>query len=278
MSNVTYEWVMSHMNQSDMYESCHICMSHLQSSRQRLHQVLFSHQWVMTYIRDMTHSHVISIWVMSHLGGSCHIWMSHVTSEWVMSHLNESCHIWMSHVTFERVMLHLNESCHIWMSHVTYEWVTCKAAFNSRSSLFLTWIRHVTYASNMHKPCHIYMSHVTYTWVMSRMNESYDTWISHVTRDLCMCDMNHELCLRCTSRTRCDSSFASSSYLTWICHVTYAWAVSHIYISHVTYMNESCHIYEWVMSHIWIRHDTYGLVMSQMNESCHRWTSHVALE
>jgi len=34
-------------------------------------------------------------------------------------------------------------------------------------------------------------------------------------------------------------------------------------MSHVTYMNESCHIYEWVMSHIWMSHVTY------MNESCH---------
>ena len=35
-----------------------------------------------------------------------------------------------------------------------------------------------------------------------------------------------------------------------------------IWMSHVTYMNESCHIYEWVMSHIWMSH------VPQMNESC----------
>ena len=131
MSHVTYEWVMSHLNHSDMYESCHVCMSHLQSS---YHQVLFSHEWVMTYIRDMAHSHVISIWVMSHLGGSCFICMSHVTSKWVM--------------------LHLNESCHIWMSHVTFEWVTCKAPFNSRSSSYLTWIHQ----------CHIMNTPSQYTY------------------------------------------------------------------------------------------------------------------
>jgi len=65
ISHVTYEWVMSHMN-----ESCHIWMSHV------------------TYES-----------VMSHIHESCHIWMSHVTYEWVMSHMNESCHIWMSHVS-----------------------------------------------------------------------------------------------------------------------------------------------------------------------------------
>jgi len=28
----------------------------------------------------------------------------------------------------------------------------------------------------------------------------------------------------------------------------------HIWMSHVTHMNESCHTYEWVMSHIWMSH------------------------
>jgi len=32
------------------------------------------------------------------------------------------------------------------------------------------------------------------------------------------------------------------------CHV-YEWVMSHIWMSHVTHMNESCHTYEWVMSH-----------------------------
>ena len=33
--------------------------------------------------------------------------------------------------------------------------------------------------------------------------------------------------------------------------------MSHIWMSHVTHMNELCHIYEWVMSHIRIGHITY---------------------
>ena len=38
--------------------------------------------------------------------------------------------------------------------------------------------------------------------------------------------------------------------------------MSHIWMSHVSYMNESCLIYEWAMSHIWMSHVSY------MNESC----------
>jgi len=41
--------------------------------------------------------------------------------------------------------------------------------------------------------------------------------------------------------------------------------MSHIWMSHVTHMNESCHTYEWVMSHIWMS------LVTHMNESCHTY-------
>ena len=57
----------------------------------------------------------------------------------------------------------------------------------------------------------------------------------------------------------------------WLSHVThmneschtYEWVMSHIWMSPVTHTNESCHTYEWVMSHIWMSHVTHT------NESCH---------
>ena len=53
--------------------------------------------------------------------------------------------------------------------------------------------------------------------------------------------------------------------------------MAHIWVSHVTHMNETCHTNEWVMPHIWRSHVTH------MNASCHTfawvmshtWTSHV---
>jgi len=57
------------------------------------------------------------------------------------------------------------------------------------------------------------------------------------------------------------------------CH-KYAWVMSHIWRSHVTYTNESCHAYEGVMSHIRMSHVTH------MNESCHtyKWViSHIRM-
>jgi len=41
--------------------------------------------------------------------------------------------------------------------------------------------------------------------------------------------------------------------------------MSHISMSHVTHINESCHTYQWVMSHISMSHVTH------INESCHTY-------
>ena len=51
----------------------------------------------------------------------------------------------------------------------------------------------------------------------------------------------------------------------WVSHVahmseschTYEWVMPHIWVSHATHMSESCHTYEWVMPHIWVNHITY---------------------
>jgi len=32
------------------------------------------------------------------------------------------------------------------------------------------------------------------------------------------------------------------------------WVTSHIQMSHVTHINESCHTYDWVTSHMWMSH------------------------
>ena len=66
----------------------------------------------------------------------------------------------------------------------------------------------------------------------------------------------------------------------WMSHVTcvheschmYAWVSSYVWRSHVARMDESCHTYEWVMSHIWLSH------VIHINESCHtyKWVmSHI---
>ena len=49
--------------------------------------------------------------------------------------------------------------------------------------------------------------------------------------------------------------------------------VSHIWMSHVAHMNESCHTYEWVMSHTWMSHVSHSCV-SHINETCYTYKCH----
>jgi len=55
--------------------------------------------------------------------------------------------------------------------------------------------------------------------------------------------------------------------VTWVLvrlgHHTCEGVMSHMWMSHVTHVNESCHTCEWDLSHMWMNHITH------VNESCH---------
>jgi len=164
MSHVTYEWVVSDMN-----ESCPIWMSHV------------TYEWVMSYMNE-----------------SCHIWMSHVTYEWVMHVTHEwSMTIWMStathcnntathnrhtrlihmfmphsYVAWEWVMSHVNTSCPIWISHVTHEWriniwisLACRNSF-----MCVTWLIH---ACDMTCSYGAWRIHMWHDWFLRNI------WMKH---------------------------------------------------------------------------------------------------
>ena len=58
-----------------------------------------------------------------------------------------------------------------------------------------------------------------------------------------------------------------------------SWVMSHVWMRHVTHMNESCHTCEWVMSHMWMSHVTHmkytaGIRrwgFNRYGKSCHRY-------
>jgi len=55
---------------------------------------------------------------------------------------------------------------------------------------------------------------------------------------------------------RCTTSASEGQWVMSRTCLTYECVMSHIWMSHVSYMDESCLTYEWVMSHIWMSHDT----------------------
>ena len=156
-----------------------------------------------------------------------HTWMSHVTK--LIYKCDFACgftgsHMWMSHVT------RMNESYH------TYEWVISHIQMS-----------HVT---RTNESCH------TYEWVMSHI------WMRHVTRTNESCPtyewvMSHSRYTRATLRADLRAHIHE-----WV--MSHVWmSISHIWMRHVTHMNESYHTYDWVMSRSWMSHIT------RMNESCY---------
>jgi len=80
-------------------------------------------------------------------------------------------------------------------------------------------------------------------------------------------------------RTECVMSHMWVSHVTHMsesCH-TCEWGMSNMWMSHVTHMNESCHACQCVVSHMWMSHVTH------VNEACHTcewvmshlWMSHI---
>jgi len=163
-----------------------------------------------------------------------------------------------------------------WGSCHTYEYASAHIVYTDDRGvwkwLFSTrmariWISRVT---PMNESCyadewevwHIWMSYVTH------MNESChaDTW--DVWRSVCASLMNYRLFYRALLQKRpiilvswtCDlicDTYKSCHADTWVmsrrymrrvtCD-TYKWVTSHIWMSHVTQINETCGAYEWVMS------------------------------
>ena len=185
-------------------------------------------------------------------------------------------HIWMSHGT------HMNESWH------AYEWVMghiWKLATWASTSIIVvlyewamahTYMRHgiYTYECEPHK----WMSHGTYIFecVMSHM-WMLSTWADTGWRRLIGCLNLHVIfrkratmyrALLRTMHYQNKASYGSSppcSAIVVLKVFIYKWVMAHVWMSHDTHVNDSCHTYERVRAHMWMRHGT------RMNESWHTY-------
>jgi len=170
---VTYEWVISHMN-----ETCP------------------QYRWV-------TYDESCPIWIRyaphideSQMNESSPIWMRH-TPHINESHMNESCPICMRHVPHIDES-QLKKSCPIWMSHVPHEWFLSKKWIESPTRNTQRTLPHAQYtatncntlqhtATHRNTPqrtathCNTLQQQyhlctcksVSYKWVMSHMDESH---------------------------------------------------------------------------------------------------------
>ena len=140
---MSHVWVVSHMNELCHGSMRFICnFGILACFTSYVWMIRVTYQWVMSRMNESCHiwmSRVIDQWVMSRMNESCHIWMVCVTNKWVMSH------VWMSRVTYGRVVSRIRESCHEWTSHVTYERVESCMIESCQIKMSPSQMIHVTY-------------------------------------------------------------------------------------------------------------------------------------
>jgi len=206
-------------------------------------------------------------WVMSH------VWMSHVT------HMNEA-YEWVSSISVTCVSLMC--AAWVWFICVT-RWCSAMSVFNFRCMLPVNESWHA-YEWVM---AHVWMSHGT------RMNESWHTYewvVSHVCGMslIYMYDtqMQHRVCLQALVHETHHMYERVKSHVCMSSFRTCEWGMSHIWMSHVTHVNETCHKYEWGMSQVWRNHaarEMYRLPVRHANEShlengrvtSHIWKNHL---
>jgi len=221
--------------------------------------------WIFGRHRRVLHWRCAYAWVMSHTKESCHILRCRATDAYLHYvgnsniegvHMNGPCHIWRSHVTYERVVSRLNilTTSVRFILHM-YIWINLSRVCRSRVIYEGVVSRTNESMSRMQKSCHIWRNRVTCNICtqLASVTLNVRIWTSHVTH---IQVFFRELARLAPPGTR-------SMLHIWMSHVsplnesclTYEWVVSHAWLSHVTHMNESFHTYEWV----------------QMNESCHRY-------
>jgi len=105
------------------------------------------------------------------------------------------------------------------------------------------WMSHVTCKSVMSR---MFMCRVTCVWVASHMNNASRIWISHSS----CCNGSQHAARR---MRRC--------------------LMAHLWMSHVSHVNESYHLCQCIMPHVCMSRVTCLWVESHMNKSIYQWMS-----
>jgi len=229
--------------------------------------------------------------------------MSHI-HKWVMSY------VWVSHVILVNISCHsrarLLRSFH--RPFRTYIWVISTNESRPQMS-------HVPCMSESHDTCEYFMSQQCTPscthwceWVMSHVNESCHTSMSHVTHQWVMSHIN-ECTPSCTFHRPFHTYIlviSTDESRTQMSHV-HKWVMSYVWMSHVILVNTSCHssarppilcavtpvlstgpstliyeyraVYEWVTAHIWMNYEwvTAHIWMNYEWVTAHIWMNHIIM-
>ena len=110
-------------------------------------------------------------------------------TKWVLPH---SCAIWLIHVWHDSSMCLVAAPSECCLIHVGHDLFMRDILTFVRHDSFMC-VRHHTWVwvmSNINTSCHTWISHVSHGWVKSYMNESCHTWMSHVTHGRVMSHMD----------------------------------------------------------------------------------------
>jgi len=184
----------------------------------------------------------IYMWIVIFCLGACDYTHAHActcyfheyfhTFPW-FTHLRVVSHEWRRHSLF------INEACHACVSCIHAFWYVRTCPIHDILRIYI----------------YIFIRDTTYSYVVGLIHTWHDSFINDMTRSEATWLI----------QTRHDSFIFVTAH-----SLVHANDQSHIWMSHVTHMNESCHTYESVMSHIWISH-TWIIHVIHTNESCHTY-------
>jgi len=297
LARTVYVWL-------HMCESCmRICVARL--TRVKSYLWVTPHVWTCSYSVCVAHSVAPKIYVHV-LGAYSHsVLVRHVTYEWK----GESCHtcVWVisrigvsratnmnactSYIIYE--CMYFIYECHIWMHvpHIYHKIYECMY-FICMQSQRLSASRHTK--GWMGESCHtceiimsrIWMSHTThveasggymraYYFIMSRCSVSQCVAVCcSVLQCVAVCCSVLQCVAVCCSVLQCVAVCCNCNYFL-MSHVRMnEWVVLHLWKSHMTHMNASCHTCECVMSYMWMRRRHVTIVNASSSDYYQNYFDH----
>jgi len=158
-----------------MNESYHVWMSHV------------TYEWAMSHKNESCPTWMAYRWVMSRMGESCHV-LVHCLLSWLVHTCHDSFHTWhdwsirdMTHPYVTRLIHTWHESFILDLTHLYVTWLI---HLSHDSLIHVIWLIHTWHDSSICDMTHAYVIRLIHTWhdsITCRMTHSY-VWCDVLTR------------------------------------------------------------------------------------------------